>query len=236
MFACSPSQTQFNQVQRMYAGDARRADEIAVLRAPYSRRDKQGVAGDLGAARSVSLYQFDGADVPRSAPLGILPGEHRVSLWTRWSNGFSDLTELRFVAENGKRYLIGVYELRPGQDPATADFSEKSTYWSEWWNGVGEGALLGIAMALLPIVLLVMVIAEQKGRPQTTELTPGEVEDVEAEPGVWPESTAAPRLVKPSQTISGPFEDCCFVWIQEEDSGAIVAGTAPRGHDSSSVK
>ena len=29
--------------------------------------------------------------------------------------------------------------------------------------------------------------------------------------------------------ISRPFERCCFVWIQEEESGNVVAGERPRG-------
>ena len=40
--------------------------------------------------------------------------------------------------------------------------------------------------------------------------------------------TALQRLVEQPGT-SRPFERCCFVWIQQEESGAVVVGEQPRG-------
>ena len=70
----------------------------------------------------------------------ILPGSHNVVIESTWSNKFVDSNAFSFIAEAGKKYIIGLYELEPGQDPALADFHEKGIA-----SQMAHGALEGIA-------------------------------------------------------------------------------------------
>ena len=95
----------------------------------------------------------------------------------------------------GERYLVGIYELRPGEDPKTADFRE-------WTSGEVAGAALGGAfMAIPPLIFLTPLIVSA-------------------------------RVIAEELAEDRPFQDCCFLWIQEKESGRVVAGVTPRGSTS----
>ena len=183
---------------------------------------------DMGAAGPIHIKGFDGEDIGWPAmkrgisPLEILPGKHRVEVAAYWSNGFSETIEIDFVATAGKKYLVGGYELKPGQDPATVQFQvaeksgvdKKNTFWSY----IGKG-IIGILALGLPytwvIVLPAALVWEYSKKPPQPPVPPEQANSAEA---------SVPK--EPPQTR--PFEGCCFVWIQDEDTGEVVAGASPK--------
>ena len=66
---------------------------------------------------------------------------------------FVDKSEINFFAAAGKKYLIGIYELAPGQDPATADFRERSNAY-QFGRAAAEGAVGGTLQGLLPVIII----------------------------------------------------------------------------------
>jgi len=93
----------------------------------------------------------------------------------------------------GERYLVGIYELRPGEDPKTADFRE-------WTSGevAGVSFLGGALMGTPPFIFLAPLIVSA-------------------------------RIIAENLAEDRPFQDCCFLWIQEKESGRVLAGVTPRG-------
>jgi hypothetical protein len=130
----------------------------------------------------------------------MLPGARKVLIESRWSNSFVDKSEINFVVEAGKKYLIGIYELKPGQDPATADFHERS---SAYQLGVAaaEGSAMGTLHGLAPVIIIF-------GWPFLLYL-------------------ALRERPEPKPPQPRPFEGCCFVWIQDEQTAEVIAGTTP---------
>ena len=125
--ACAPLQ--------MYRGNRLSPGQVAVVSSDVERYWK-------GGARSVEIVSVDGEKV-RETAIEILPGVHRIEVEAKWSNGWKDKSELPFSAMAGERYLVGIYELRPGEDPETADFRERT-------SREVAGAALGEALMLMP--------------------------------------------------------------------------------------
>jgi hypothetical protein len=176
--ACSPLQ--------MYRGNRLRPDQVAVISSNVDHYWK-------GGARSAKIVSVDGEKV-RETSIEIIPGAHTIEVEAKWSNGWKEKTELNFFAMAGERYLVGIYELRPGEDSETADFRE---WTSTEVAGVAGLSFLGGALTapafffLAPLILSWQVIADK---------------------------LAGGR----------PFDDCCFVWIQEKESGRVLGGITPR--------
>src|SRR5215472_4708672 len=184
--ACAPLQ--------MYQGNRLSPGQVAVVSSDVEYYWK-------GAARSVEIVSVDGEKV-RETAIEILPGVHRIEVEAKWSNGWKDKSELPFSAMAGERYLVGIYELRPGEDPETADFRERTS--GEVAGQVaGEVAGASIGGALMG--------------------------------GPFPIGIFLAPLIVSAQVIAGklaeerPFQDCCFMWIQEKESGRVLAGVTPRG-------
>ena len=175
--ACAPLQT--------YPGKHLPPGQVAVVSSDVERYWK-------GGARSVEIVSVDGEKVTETA-IEILPGVHRIEVEAKWSNGWKDKSELPFSAMAGERYLVGIYELRPGEDPETADFRERTS--GEVAGEVAIGAALmapPISIFLAPLIMSARVIADKLAEDR-------------------------------------PFQDCCFLWIQEKESGRVLAGVTPRG-------
>src|SRR5215470_14409809 len=179
---------------RMYPGNRLPPGQVAVVSSDVEHYWK-------GGARSVEIVSVDGEKV-RETAIEILPGVHRIEVEAKWSNGWKDKSELPFSAMAGERYLVGIYELRPGEDPETADFRERTS-----GEVAGEvagaasvaflgGALMGTApfpfIFLEPLIVSARVIADKLAEDR-------------------------------------PFQDCCFLWIQEKELGRVLAGVTPRG-------
>jgi hypothetical protein len=180
--ACAPLQ--------MYPGKRLPPGQVAVVSSDVERYWK-------GGARSVEIVSVDGEKV-RETAIEILPGVHRIEVEAKWSNGWKDKSELPFSAMAGERYLVGIYELRPGEDPETADFRE-------WTSGEVAGAasvafLGGALMGTAPFPFIFL------------------------EPLIVSARVIADKLAE-----DRPFQDCCFLWIQEKESGRVLAGVTPRG-------
>ena len=104
--ACAPIQT--------YQGKRLPLNQVAIVSEPPDHYRQ-------GKARSVEIVAVDGQRLT-CGRCEILPGNHRIEVEATWSNRWKDKNEIAFAATAGRTYLVGIYELRPGQDPATADF------------------------------------------------------------------------------------------------------------------
>jgi hypothetical protein len=170
-------------------------EKVAVLKGYV-----QGDTYDTGAAWFAELVSFDGSNITRPDTLVIemLPGAHKVLIESRWSNSFVDKSEINFIVEAGKKYLIGIYELKPGQDPATAGFHERS---SAYQLGVAaaKDTAMGTPQGLLPLIIMFG----------------------------WPFLLYLALREAPEPPQSRPFEGCCFVWIQDEQTAEVIACTSP---------
>src|SRR5215470_12027137 len=178
--ACAPLQ--------MYRGNRLSPGQVAVVRSDVERYWK-------GGARSVEIVSVDGEKV-RETAIEILPGVHRIEVEAKWSNGWKDKSELTFSAMAGERYLVGIYELRPGEDPETADFRERTS--GEVAGAASVSILGGALMPPFPISIFLAPIVFA-------------------------------RVIADKLAEDRPFQDCCFLWIQEKESGRVVAGVTPRG-------
>src|SRR5262249_10950816 len=125
--ACAPLQ--------MYQGNPLPPGQVVVVGRDVGRYGKEG-------ARGGEIVSVDG-EKARETEIEIFPGFHRIEVEAKWSNGWKDKSELTFSAMAGERYLVGIYELRPGEDPETADFRERT-------SGEVAGAALGEALMLMP--------------------------------------------------------------------------------------
>jgi hypothetical protein len=121
----------------------------------------------------------------------MLPGPHKVGIGVHWSNGFKDTTDLDFSAAAGKQYTLAVYELSPGEDPATVELSEPFSL-----GPTDAREVLMLLIITLPLWLPWAIYEWSKG------------------------SKAPPK--------DRPFKGCCFVWIHEEETGAVIAGVSPK--------
>ena len=175
--ACAPLQ--------MYPGKRLSPGQVAVLSSDVERYWK-------GGARSVEIVSVDGEKVTETA-IEILPGVHRIKVEAKWSNGWKDKSEFTFWTMAGERYLVGIYELRPGEDPETADFRERTS-----GEVAGEVAISAALMAPPIVIFLAPLIVSA-------------------------------RVIADKLAEERPFQDCCFMWIQEKESGRVLAGVTPRG-------
>jgi hypothetical protein len=178
-----------------YAGERLPPNQVAILHGLTA----SGTYA-VGAAWSAELVSFDGSKIkrPDNFTVEMLPGAHKVLIESTWSNNFLDKSEISFIAEAGKKYLIGIYELKPGQEPSTADFHERSSAY-QFGRAAASGAAQGTFEGLLPVIIifgspLLLYLALQKA---------------------------------PEPPKSRPFENCCFVWIHDEQTAEVIAGTAP---------
>jgi len=169
---------------RMYPGNRLPPGQVAVISSDVEHYWK-------GGARSVEIVSVDG-EKARETAIEILPGVHRIEVEAKWSNGWKDKTELTFSAMAGERYLVGIYELRPGEDPKTADFRE-------WTSGevAGVSFLRGALMPPFPISIFLAPLI------------------------------VSARIIAEKLAEDRPFQDCCFLWIQEKESRRVLAGVTP---------
>jgi hypothetical protein len=179
--ACAPLQ--------MYPGKRLPPGQVAVVSSDVERYWK-------GGARSVEIVSVDGEKVTETA-IEILPGVHRIEVEAKWSNGWKDKSELPFSAMAGERYLVGIYELRPGEDPETADFRERTS--GEVAGEVAGAAIGDVLMYSSPISIFLAPLI------------------------------VSARVIGDELAEDRPFQDCCFLWIQEKESGRVLAGVTPRG-------
>jgi hypothetical protein len=95
------------------------------------------------------------------------------------------------------------FELKPGQDPASIDSSGGTAFFRD----IGTFVLLPFAYALyLPVVATSIIWGPIVDATTTTQAS--------------------------SQPVPGdrrPFENCCYVWIQDFDAQKVVAGSSPTG-------
>jgi hypothetical protein len=91
---------------------------------------------------------------------------------------------------------VGIYELRPGEDPETADFRERTA-----WEVAGATSVAFLGAALM-------------GTPPFIFLDP---------------LIVSARVIADKLAEDRSFQDCCFLWIQEKESGRVLAGVTPQG-------
>ncbi len=124
--------------------------------------------------------------------LEMLSGPHKVGIGVHWSNGFEDNTDLDFSAVGGKKYTLAIYELSPGEDPATVELSNPP----QSFLGPDTKTALTLLLITLPLWL------------------PFAIYEWSKEPEALPKER--------------PFNGCCFVWIQDEETAEVIAGVSPK--------
>ena len=145
---------------------------------------------------SYSIRNVDGNQMENATVIEILPGRHTIGTAVEWSNGFRDSNNLDFSAMAGKKYVVAIYELQPGEDPAKAEYREPSVV-----KAVALAPVRLAAMGATPIILFF----------------------------TWPALVyIAAQERKKEPPKDRPFNGCCFVWIQDTDTGALVAGVSPK--------
>jgi hypothetical protein len=143
-----------------------------------------------GRAEHLGDLTVHGVKAPVFGYGWIEPGRHRVDVPATWSNKFEDRTELAFDAQAGKKYVVLIYEIAPGQNRAAIEIRPLTFGERLLRNNDLSGSVLG---AVVLLVALPWIVADLSKDP--------------------------PK--------SRPFAGCCFVWIQDEQSGAVVAGISP---------
>ena len=157
------------------------------------------------------VQMIDGAPQPQVGrqSLGVVPGAHTFVVAVPWSNGWQDQTELTFEAQGRKRYWILTYELAPGEPEETAEIRR----YTDGEVALHEAEAVTIISLASPVVYAAgLLILPYEGYRGVRKLLRAEKEEEKKEPAT-----------------SRPFERCCFVWVQEEESGAVVAGERPGG-------
>jgi hypothetical protein len=155
----------------------------------------------LKRGTDMGVIRLNGREFDQAQPLP--PGEHAVDVNIPWSNGLWENVHFMFNAEAGHTYEIMRFELKPGQDPATIEPASAA----EPFLDFGRFLLLPFAYALYVPVVATSII----WGPIADSMTPTQ-----------PNSQDAP----PDRR---PFENCCYVWIQDFDAQKIAAGVSPAG-------
>ena len=165
------------------------------------------VQGHVWELPKSGILSIDGIGVPGHGYYAVAPGAHTFVVAVDWSNRWLDQTELTFEAQAGKQYLLLTYELAPGEPEEKAEV-RKYTTGEKAWGKAKEGTLATlVALLIIPLSVILVPV--------------GVVQSVRALTG----SEGGVRVAGAGR----PFERCCFVWIQEEESGAVVAGERPGG-------
>ena len=172
---------------KAYPGSELPEAQVAELsRKTFSRRVSHYSFGHLDGYQTV-----DGLLIRNAGVLEILPGRHKVGIEVEWSNRFRDNTQLEFTAVAGKKYTAALYELKEGEDPATADLSEPFSL-----GPTDPKTVLMLVIITLPLWLPFAIYE-------------------------WTKEPEPPPTAR-------PFIGCCFVWIQDDESGVVVAGVSPK--------
>jgi len=150
---------------------------------------------------SLTVQTIDGISESWHSSYPLVPGAHTFGVSVQWSNGWQDQTALTFRAQPAKRYWILSYELAPGEPEERAEIRQHTK--------AEEASLLllkGVMFA--PVVILSpFVVGGALGYQGVQKLLGEETRE---------------------QVTGRPFERCCFVWIQDEETGEVVAGERPR--------
>lgn len=142
-----------------------------------------------GRALRLDTLSVAGTKSAVSGEILVPSGRHDVLVTATWSNDFRDTTHLVVDVQPGKTYLVLLYELERGQDPATAEV-RPGTFGEMMLLAAGAGVVQGFMVFGWPLLLL----------PEIGKTVPD----------------------------SRPFEGCCYVWMQDAETGNVVAGTSPR--------
>lgn len=172
------------------------------------RASEIDVPGDgyvKGRVLGLTLVAIDG-EINVLSGYALSPGEHAVSVAVEWSNGAKDRTELKFDLQQGKAYQALAFELAPveaRERPPAPRLIPSS------WQGLFEMTCMsrrpGGPAGASCLNLVLPLAAVYSGTEQVAQQRAASVVD--------------PR----------PFSGCCFVWIQETDTGVLVAGARPYG-------
>ena len=142
-------------------------------------------------------------------PYVVVPGPHTFVVSVPWSNGWTDQTELMFQAAPGTNYVILTYE-RASDEPQEKAEVRKLAATERLLSGLSRDFGQGMAMSPLGAFVIVGV-----GVGYLTYWGVHKLLEEKTEPAT-----------------GRPFEHCCFVWIQDEESGEVVAGEGPGGEHS----
>lgn len=180
------------------------AEPIPVTPVPESMSTfgKVGYGYFKSNGKKVKLVSFTVDGTEHYSPTYLESGSHTILTRLQWSNHWMDDTELAVQVAAGHRYAIMSFELAPEQHPKNAqlqlmDARPEPPLWMYAAGGATYGALIGA----LPVIIMTAPL--------------------------WGPAYLISQKYPPPPPTSRPFENCCFVWIQDVDSGAVVAGSSP---------
>ena len=176
----------------------------------------------------------DGGDKPDISPIKLSPGRHKLKVLVSWAGEFSDENQMAFNAVGGHHYGLGVYQFKQGEKPEipplsratppvlvnpadgeTGTTSEEST--ADKLRTAGQ-------ILMIPLVIAgagVMAFVYGSALIVTFPFWMYEILSEEGNTG----NTAA---ANGSSVRKGrPFEDCCFIWIEDFATHQVVAGAKP---------
>lgn len=152
--------------------------------------------------RLVSL-SVDGID---PIPLIYLDaGTHAIVVKLEWSNRWEDDTVLLIDVEPRHRYAILAFELAPGQQPEKAEIKLMDAVPDPApWQYAAAGAASGALTGALPLIIMAAPL--------------------------WLPAYWLSEKYPPPPPTGRPFENCCFVWIQDVDTGMVLGGQKPHAN------
>lgn len=168
------------------------------------RADRDRPAENAGIVR-VSLNSGSENDVP--------PGSHLAQATVTWSNGTHDATLLGFDAMPGATYRVMAYEAGRGAVPAALELVEpphSGTASPDPHRPKRDGEVFA-ERALGVVGEIALGVVLQLTAPVIVLTAP-----------VW-----IPIALAASKPRYRPAPDCCFVWLEDADTGVTVAGRSP---------
>lgn len=151
--------------------------------------------------RSVSLRGLAVDGKPLGTKEYVVAGAHKVTVTVEWSNGWEDDNTLDVDLADSRQYVILVFELASGQAPSGAVLTPPRPG-SELLEISGKALAQGALIGALPLIIVTAPIWGP----------------------IW-------YLTHKGTAASGrPFENCCFIWIQDVSTEAAVAGKGPSGY------
>lgn len=137
------------------------------------------------------INAIDGIEKVGTYRAELAVGRHIIEVRTRWSNYWKDSTKLTVDAIAGKEYLIFAYELRPDQDPTTAEIRPKTSF-EHCLEAPVQGVVEGFWPCFVPCLCFYRI----------------------------------EKHLHPPQ--GRPFDGCCFVWIEDEETKELIDGKRPQ--------
>lgn len=118
-------------------------EELAAIRIPDYGTNGNKVRVTIGERNADSL--------------ALMSGRHPVQILTVWSNGWMENNVLTLDVKKGHEYRVFAYELKPGQDPASAEVRVRTGF-ETFGRGLLMAPIAGVFKAALPALIVGAIV------------------------------------------------------------------------------